>query len=36
MKLSDVIPNASPEAVNLLGMMLNFDPSKRPSASKCL
>ena len=35
-KLKNVIKNASDSAINLLELMLNFNPSKRPSAIKCL
>jgi len=35
-KLKNVIKNASESAINLLELMLNFNPSKRPSAVKCL
>ena len=35
-KLKNVIKNASESAINLLELMLNFNPSKRPSAIKCL
>ena len=35
-KLKNVIKNASESAINLLESMLNFNPSKRPSAVKCL
>ena len=35
-KLKNVINRASDNAINLLEMMLCFNPSKRPSAVKCL
>lgn len=35
-KLKNVIKNASESAINLLELMLNFNPEKRPSAVKCL
>ena len=35
-KLKNVIKNASESAINLLELMLNFNPAKRPSAVKCL
>ena len=35
-KLKHIIPKASESAINLLESMLNFNPSKRPSAVKCL
>ena len=34
--LNSLIPNASPEAVQLISDMLQFDPHKRPTASQCL
>jgi protein kinase len=34
--LSSIIPNASPEAIELLSQLLNLDPSKRPSATQAL
>lgn len=34
--LSTVIPNASPEAIDLLTQLLRFDPVKRPSATQAL
>ena len=34
--LSSIIPNASPEAIEVLSEMLTYDPSQRPSASKLL
>lgn len=34
--LSVILPNASPEAVDLISEMLRYDPSKRPSASQAL
>jgi protein kinase len=34
--LSTLLPNASPEAINLIQDMLMYDPMKRPSASQCL
>lgn len=34
--LSQIIPNASPDAIDLLTQLLNLDPSKRPSASQAL
>ena len=35
-KLKNVIKNASENAINLLELMLNFNPNKRPTAVKCL
>ena len=35
-KLKNIITRASDNAINLLEMMLCFNPSKRPSAVKCL
>ena len=34
--LASAIPNASKEALNLIGSMLKYDPSKRPSANQAL
>ena len=34
--LASIIPNASPEAIDLISNLLKFDPSKRPSASQAL
>ncbi|GMH65900.1 hypothetical protein TrRE_jg10789, partial [Triparma retinervis] len=34
--LNTIIPNASPEAIDLMNGLLAFDPNKRPSASKIL
>lgn len=34
--LHTIIPNASPEAIDLLNEMLTYDPAKRPSATKAL
>lgn len=34
--LASVITNASQQALSLIGSMLRYDPSKRPSASQCL
>ena len=34
--LSAIIPNASPEAIDLITELLRFDPSKRPSAAQAL
>lgn len=34
--LNNVLTNASPEAVHLIGQMLNFDPAKRPTAMQIL
>ena len=34
--LNSLIPNASPEAIQLIQDMLQFDPHKRPTASQCL
>ncbi|GMH61873.1 hypothetical protein TL16_g03350 [Triparma laevis f. inornata] len=34
--LSTIIPSASPEAIDLMNSLLQFDPHKRPSASKSL
>jgi protein kinase len=34
--LASIMPNASPQAIELLGDLLRFDPSKRPSASQAL
>ena len=34
--LNSLIPNASPEAIQLIQDMLQFDPNKRPTASQCL
>ena len=34
--LSSMIPNASPEAIDVLSHMLTLDPAQRPSASKLL
>ena len=34
--LAQVIPNASPEAVELVSMMLTWDPRLRPNAEACL
>ncbi len=36
MPLSNLIPNASPEALQLLNEMLRYDPSKRPTAQQVL
>ena len=35
-KLKNVIKNASESAINLLELMLNFNPSNRPNAVQCL
>ena len=34
--LKVLIPNACPDAINLISEMLKFDPSKRPNASQVL
>jgi protein kinase len=34
--LAKLIPNASPEAIDLMNSILQFDPQKRPTASQCL
>eukprot|EP00818_Percolomonas_sp_WS_P006460 CAMPEP_0117444132 /NCGR_PEP_ID=MMETSP0759-20121206/5071_1 /TAXON_ID=63605 /ORGANISM="Percolomonas cosmopolitus, Strain WS" /LENGTH=378 /DNA_ID=CAMNT_0005236165 /DNA_START=1300 /DNA_END=2436 /DNA_ORIENTATION=+ len=34
--LESLIPNASPEAIQLISDMLHFDPSKRPTCAQCL
>jgi len=34
--LASVIPNASPDAIDLLSEMLRYDPQRRPSAASCL
>lgn len=34
--LASLLPHASPEAVHLIGQMLQWDPSRRPSASAAL
>lgn len=34
--LSVILPNASPEAVDLISELLRYDPAKRPSASQAL
>lgn len=34
--LSKIIPNANPDAIDLMLKMLIFDPKKRPSAQECL
>lgn len=34
--LQQLMPNASPEAIDLMTQLLQFDPSKRPSASQAL
>ncbi|KAG9149356.1 hypothetical protein Leryth_003319 [Lithospermum erythrorhizon] len=34
--LSDVIPNASPEAIDLIKQLCSWDPLRRPTADECL
>ena len=34
--LSTLIPNASPEAIQLMSDMMKFDPKKRPTCSQAL
>ena len=34
--LIQIVPHASPEGIQLMGDMLKYDPSKRPSASQAL
>jgi len=34
--LTSLVPNASPEGIQLMGDMLKYDPSKRPSAAQAL
>ena len=34
--LQQLIPNASPEAIQLMMDMMQYDPQKRPTASQCL
>ncbi|KAI5422962.1 hypothetical protein KIW84_046109 [Lathyrus oleraceus] len=36
MKLSDIIPNASMEAIDLITQLLSWDPSRRPDADQSL
>ncbi|WJX66607.1 cyclin-dependent kinase [Trifolium repens] len=36
MKLSDIIPNASTEAIDLITQLLSWDPSRRPDADQSL
>ncbi|WJX45765.1 cyclin-dependent kinase [Trifolium repens] len=36
MKLSDIIPNASTETINLITQLLSWDPSRRPDADQSL
>ncbi|XP_027334528.1 serine/threonine-protein kinase MHK isoform X2 [Abrus precatorius] len=36
MKLSDIIPNASLEAIDLITQLLSWDPSRRPDADQSL
>lgn len=35
-ELSDLLPNASPEAIDLLESMFAYSPRRRPSASEIL
>ncbi|KAF3435929.1 hypothetical protein FNV43_RR23021 [Rhamnella rubrinervis] len=35
-KLSDIIPNASPEAIDLIMQLCSWDPSRRPAADESL
>ena len=34
--LTQIIPNASPEALTLIGDLLKYEPNQRPSASQAL
>ncbi|KAI5679926.1 hypothetical protein M9H77_01153 [Catharanthus roseus] len=34
--LSDIVPNASPEAIDLIKQLCSWDPTKRPTAEQCL
>jgi serine/threonine protein kinase len=34
--LSTLIPSAPSEAIDLMMKMLQFDPSKRPTAAQCM
>nr|XP_027092946.1 serine/threonine-protein kinase MHK-like isoform X1 [Coffea arabica] len=34
--LSDIVPNASMEAIDLIKQLFSWDPAKRPSADQCL
>ena len=34
--LESIIPNASPDAIDLILKMLQWDPQKRPTAMQCL
>ena len=33
--LGSIIPNASNSAIELMGLMLDYNPNKRPTASEC-